>query len=202
MPLCLHESAHAMLGLLFGRKLKAVSAHGGVEWAGCTIAEPVGVSAEALEQLDPDAEFILWPPEVRRRIESDLLYFAAGGTAEHVLSPQDGRVSEPVSIRAAAIAATLPAPTADERAQVLKLVSSDAGRSDAEHIAALASVAYPGDEFGQARWLAYMAAECEVLVLRHAAEINRLAAVVQELRVVHGAAAASVLKRRHLWSTA
>jgi hypothetical protein len=84
------------------------------------------------------------------------------------------------------LASKLPLPTDQERAQVVTLVSDyDEEKSDAARVAMIASVAYPADPMGQARWLAFMAAECEVLVLPHQARIE-----ASERRCVPGPAAA------------
>jgi hypothetical protein len=196
-----HESAHAQIALLYGLKLRAVTVNGGTRADGCMTSEPLTVPPDALARLDPDAPFCLWPAEVRRRIESDAMFYLAGDAADRVLRPpQTGRTDEPVAVQAALIASKLPPPTDTERAEAVAAVNDDKAESDAVRAAFLATVAYPGDPMGQARWLAFMAAECESLVLAHQSGIRRLAAVVREVGTVGGQAAAGVLKRR-LWAT-
>jgi len=197
-----HEAARAQIAQLYGRKLTVVTVEGGTRFDGCASAEPLTVPADALARLDPEAPFCLWPAEVRRRVESDVMFGLAGDAAERVLfPPRTGRAEEPVAVRAAVIAAKLPPATDIERAEAVAAVSDDDPeiRSDAANVARLANVAYPGDTMAQVRWLGFMAAECESLVLAHQAGIRRLAAVARELGTVGGEAAAGVLTRR-LWA--
>jgi hypothetical protein len=121
--------------------------------------------------------FVLWPPEVRGDLERRALITMAGDIAECLLYAP---VDDPLPVRAADLAAQLPAvlPEPDERDLITLAAAMDdpAGPDDAELLAQYAHVAHGQDHMSASSWLAHLADQVISLVAVDEAKIERLAA--------------------------
>ena len=188
----LHEAGHTVLAALSGWELRGVAVTGGTHSAGCSRAMPPLIPAADCAAVDFDTPFDSWPEAVRRFCEQRYVISAAGEFAELMLMPRGTR-RPPTVARDEAPPADLPALEADDAAALIAVVNSS-GDDDLTTIAKVSRFAFGTDLDARNAWAAHMEIVTEGLTLANREAIERLAAVLGQLRSMSGEAAAAVVR--------
>jgi len=191
-----HEAGHCLVAHRHGRPVRTAmvtGASGPRVLTGCVRFADLPVSEEVLAGFDPSTQFLLWPPELRRRVESDISIDLAGDIAERLLSPTLGRTPDPVGVDALA---------------ALGVIASDADRSwtaqmtgrtwapestDAEAIAASLFLACGKDPDQVTGLLYWLTRATEAIIIAEEQAVRRLAMALMRHAVLGGDAVAACI---------
>jgi hypothetical protein len=192
--LATHEAGHSVMATLWpGWTLRGVTISGGTYSAGCARVVPPLIPAAACALVDFATPFDSWPEVVRRFCEARYVISAAGTLAEVMLAPFGSQRPLAIAPAAALPPADLPPLEAADAAALIAVVNSD-GDDDLTTIAKVSRFAYGTDLDARNAWAAHMEIVTEGLILANREAIERLAAVLGQLRSMSGEAAAAVIR--------
>jgi hypothetical protein len=167
----------------------------GEHLAGFAVSSRPRIPAEVRTRLDPCQPFCLWPEELRRAIESDVLVSMAASVAELTLTGHLGRQEPAVAEQAAELIAAHPATEEDlSWAQEVVDAPSAEEHNDVKTIAKATWTAHGRDLASAGAWLEYMTAQTRALVSLHADQIVRLGDVLADNPLLSGEAIAAMLR--------
>lgn len=157
---------------------------------------------------DVDMPLVCWPVGWREWLFREAVVAAAGGLAQLFLTPRTGRVPEPVTTRAAALAEAQADPETQselsdaeehpladaDREHLWRLVDDPEAVSDDEHLARLAWLAHGSDVLARGAWLAYVAEQARAVLVANADRVRRLAVLLAAAGEVGAEAIAACLR--------
>ena len=192
--LATHEAGHSVVATLWpGWTLRGVTISGGTYSAGCARVVPPLIPAADCAMVDFGAPFDTWPLAVRTFCEARYAISAAGTLAELMLTPRGTRRPLTVARDVPDLAADLPPLEPDDAAALIAVVNSD-GDDDLTTIAKVSRFAFGTDLDARNAWAGHMETLTEGLILANREAIERLAAVLGQLRSMSGEAAAAVIR--------